>query len=330
MSLELASSTTHRFDELGLAVIKTELQAISALLQRVNSDFNRACDFLFQCHGRIVVMGMGKSGHIARKIAATLASTGSPAFYLHPAEASHGDFGMITSKDVVIAISNSGKTPEILTLLPLIKRLSIPMISLTGNCQSAIAEAANVNIDVSVEKEACPLGLAPTASTTCALVMGDALAIALLHARGFTEEDFAFSHPGGTLGRRLLLSIKDIMRVEKAIPRVKCDTKLSHALVEVSQKGLGMTTVVDDANKLLGIFTDGDLRRAMDKGVDVHAIKISNCMTKNVKTITANTLAIEALNIMENYKITSLIVVDENKIIIGAVHIHDLLRAGVK
>ncbi|MCW5589164.1 MAG: KpsF/GutQ family sugar-phosphate isomerase [Legionellales bacterium] len=329
MAQVIASKTQHRFRELGLAVIRTELDAVNKLLERVGNAFEQACEFLLQCRGRVVVTGMGKSGHIANKLAATLASTGTPAFYVHPGEACHGDFGMITSNDVVVALSNSGRTPEIITLLPLIKRLNIPLISLIGDLNSPLAEASTISLDVSVDKEACPLGLAPTSSTTTALVMGDALAIALLEARGFTEKDFAFSHPGGTLGKRLLLHASDVMRTGDKIPRVKTQTILSQALVEISQKGLGMTSVVDNGNRLLGVYTDGDLRRSMDKGVDVHTITIDTCMSRHPKTIRSNMLAIDAFNIMKEHKITALMVTDEEQRVVGVLHIHDLLHAGV-
>lgn len=322
-------SNTERFCHLGLAVIETEAAAILALTQRLNENFTQACEYLMACEGRIVVIGMGKSGHIGGKIAATLASTGSPAFFVHPGEASHGDMGMITKKDVVLALSNSGETNEILTIMPLIKRLGIPLIALTGNPKSSLAQAASVNLDVSVEKEACPLGLAPTSSTTATLVMGDALAIALLEARGFTEEDFALSHPGGILGRKLLLRINDLMHTNDRIPRVRQNAPLTQALVEMTQKSLGMTAIVDEQDKLIGVYTDGDLRRTLDADLDIHTISISQVMTRNCKTITATMLAAEALQIMQTYKITSLLVVNPDNTLCGVVHLHDLLRAGV-
>jgi len=315
--------------QLGLAVINTEAKAVSALQSRIDSGFVKACQCMLSCEGRIVVIGMGKSGHIGSKIAATLASTGSPAFFVHPGEASHGDLGMITDKDVVLAISNSGETEEILTILPLIKRLGVPLISLTGNVSSTLAQAADANIDVSVEHEACPLGLAPTSSTTATLVMGDALAISLLESRGFTAEDFARSHPGGRLGRRLLLLIKDIMHTGEAIPSVHESVRLSEALVEMTKKGLGMTAVVDDKQHLIGIFTDGDLRRALDRKVDVHEELISRVMTRNCKTISPDMLAAEALQLMETHKINALLVVNRDTSLAGALNMHDLLKAGV-
>ncbi|HCU05321.1 MAG: D-arabinose 5-phosphate isomerase [Gammaproteobacteria bacterium GWE2_42_36] len=309
--------------------IDLELAAIHQLLARIDASFAKACEYLLACRGRVIVMGMGKPGHIGRKIAATLASTGTPAFFVHPGEASHGDFGVITAQDVVLAISNSGNTQEILTLLPLIKRLNIPLIALAGNLNSSLAEAADVVLDVSVSVEACPLNLAPTSSTTVALVMGDALAIALLEAKGFTEQDFAFSHPGGRLGRRLLLRIDEIMHTGDQIPKVSGKALLSHALVEMSRKSLGMTAVVDEQNKLLGVFTDGDLRRALDKACDIHKTVITDVMTRHGTVIRPHLLAIEALNLMESKKITALLVVDEQDKVIGALNIHDLLRAGV-
>lgn len=318
-----------KFCELGTAVIQIEADAIYALKPRINKAFADACRLLLACEGRIVVIGMGKSGHIGHKIAATLASTGSPAFFVHPGEASHGDLGMITAKDVVLALSNSGETDEIILILPLIKRLHVPFIVLTGNPRSTLGSAANVVLDVSVAQEACPLGLAPTSSTTVTLAMGDALAVALLQAKGFTAEDFALSHPAGTLGRRLLLRIDDIMRTGPKIPMVNEDIKLSMALIEMTQKGLGMTTVVCKKNTLIGIFTDGDLRRAIDKGVDVHTTPIDQIMTRNCKTISLGMLAAEALDVMENHKITALIVVDDERVPIGVVHMHDLLQARV-
>jgi len=314
---------------LGLAVIETENQAIAALTNRINDAFVEACEFMLQCEGRIVVIGMGKSGHIGSKIAATLASTGSPAFFVHPGEASHGDLGMITPKDMVLALSNSGETEEILLILPLIKRLGVPLISLTGNSYSTLAKAATINIDVSVEKEACPLGLAPTSSTTAALVMGDALAIALLEAKGFSAEDFARSHPGGRLGRRLLLLVQDIMHTGDEMPIVPITATLRDALLEMTRKGLGMTTIVNQGLDIAGIFTDGDLRRALDKQLDIHNTIITEVMTTEYKRIDADCLAIEALSIMQSDQITVLLVVEKQQTLTGVLHIHDLLRARV-
>lgn len=313
----------------GRRVIDIESDAIIALTDRIDEGFAEACQLMLACKGRIVVTGMGKSGHIGNKIAATLASTGSPAFFVHPGEASHGDLGMITASDVVLALSNSGETVEIVTIVPLIKRMGAALISMTGRPLSSLARAADVSLDVSVAKEACPLDLAPTASTTSALVMGDALAIALLEARGFTENDFAMSHPGGSLGRRLLLHVHDIMHTEGAIPAVRHDASLRDALVEMTAKGLGMTAIVDTDGKAVGIFTDGDLRRFLDRGVDVHAAGIADAMTRNSLHIRPGRLAVEALNLMEDNKINALLVLDEHDRLCGALNMHDLLRAGV-
>lgn len=317
------------FRESALRTITLERDAVSLLLDRIDGDFNKACELMLACEGRVVVTGMGKSGHIGTKIAATLASTGTPSMFVHPGEASHGDLGMITPKDVVLALSNSGTTAEVITMLPLLKRMNTPLISMTGNSQSLLSTTADANLDVGVENEACPLDLAPTSSTTVSLVMGDALAIALLEARGFTAEDFAFSHPGGALGRRLLLKVSDVMHSGRELPMVSTDTKLSEALFEMSSKGMGMTTIVDSDNNLLGLFTDGDLRRAIDGNVDIHTALIGDIMTRSCKTATKGMLAAEALRIMDESKISVLVVEDENSKPIGAVHIHDLLRAGV-
>jgi arabinose-5-phosphate isomerase len=314
---------------LGRAVIKTETEAIAGLSERINDKFAAACLNILNCKGRTVVIGMGKSGHIASKVAATFASTGTPAFFVHPGEASHGDLGMITRDDVVIALSNSGETDEIIALLPVIKRLNIPMITLTGNPDSTLAKAATINIDVSVKEEACPLGLAPTASTTAALAMGDALAIALLEARGFDADDFALAHPGGILGRRLLLHVNDIMHTGDEIPRVQEQTLLKDTLVVMTQKGLGTTAVVDEDNHVIGIFTDGDVRRAFDGGTDIHKTKIGELMTRNFKSIDKDRLAAEALAMMETCKINALPVVDNQNKLIGILNMHDLLRAKV-
>ncbi len=326
---QLPAEESERLQALGKAVIKHETAAVEALTGRINRDFARACSFMLECQGRIVVLGMGKSGHIGHKIAATLASTGSPAFFVHPGEASHGDLGMITASDVVIALSNSGETKELLTILPLIKRLGVPLIAMTGNSKSNLAREADVNIDVSVEQEACPLNLAPTSSTTAALVMGDALAIALLEARGFTENDFAKSHPGGTLGRRLLLHISDIMHSDSEIPLVKVNATLREGLMEMTDKGLGMTVVVDENNTVIGVYTDGDLRRTLDNGVDVHSCGISEVMTSPCQVAQPEMLAAEALQIMQEKKINAIPIVDKERCLIGAINMHDLLRAGV-
>jgi len=322
-------TTTDAFIKAAKRTITLESQAVSSLLDKIDEAFITACELVLACEGRVVVTGMGKSGHIANKIAATLASTGTPAFFVHPGEASHGDMGMITSKDVVLAISNSGTTTELVTILPLIKRMGAPLISMTGNANSTLAREAVANLDISVAEEACPLGLAPTSSTTATLVMGDALAVALLEARGFSAEDFALSHPGGSLGRRLLLRVSDIMHTGDQIPRVPENTNLGAALLEISRKGLGMTTVVSDNGDLVGIFTDGDLRRTLDKSLDIHNTPIRDVMTHNGKTIEAHHLAAEALNIMEEMKINALPVTDEQSHLVGAINMHDLLRAGV-
>ncbi len=317
------------FNVSALRTIALEAKAVTAMAERIDGDFTQACQLIMHCKGRIIVTGMGKSGHIGNKIAATLASTGSPAFFVHPGEASHGDLGMITRDDVVIAISNSGNTAEIVTLLPLIKRLDIPMISMTGDRQSLLAEAANINLDVSVDEEACPLNLAPTTSTTVTLVMGDALAIALLEARGFTAEDFAFSHPGGALGRKLLLRVCDIMHSGDEVPRVKENTLLKDALLEMTAKGFGLTTVIDAQNTLIGVFTDGDLRRVVDNQIDINSATTGEVMTRGGNAIDANILAAQALNIMESKKITALVVEDADHHPLGVLHMHDILRAGV-
>lgn len=317
---------------LATAVLKTEADSINALIARIDNDFMRACEYMLACEGRVVVSGMGKSGHIGNKVAATLASTGTPAFFMHPGEASHGDLGMITSKDVVLAYSNSGETGELLTILPLIRRIGVPMIALTGNSNSTLAQEANVHIDVSVEKEACPLGLAPTASTTAALAMSDALAVSLLEARGFTAEDFALSHPGGSLGRRLLLHVSDIMHGGPEMPLVTADQPMSEALMEMTRQGLGMVVVVENREqmRLHGVFTDGDLRRMLDHGeVNVHRMRVSEHMTAPCKFARPNMLAAEALQLMDKYKINALPVVDDQQQVVGAFNMHDLLRAGV-
>lgn len=314
---------------LGRAVIEAEAEAVAALAARIDNAFVAACRYMLACEGRIVVLGMGKSGHIGGKIAATLASTGSPAFFVHPGEASHGDLGMITPRDMVLAISNSGQTDELLTILPILKRLGVPLVTMTGRRDSTLAREADVNLDISVETEACPLGLAPTSSTTAALAMGDALAIALLESRGFTAEDFARSHPAGSLGRRLLLHVSDIMHRDERVPRVLLGTSLLGTLEEMSRKGLGMTGVVDDQNHLIGIFTDGDLRRALDGGIDVRETSIDSIMTRNCVTLSAEALAVEAIQIMESKSINGLMVLDDERRLIGALNMHDLLRAGV-
>jgi arabinose-5-phosphate isomerase len=315
--------------ELGRQALAIEIDGLRAQLPRLGWEFARACRICLKCRGRIVVTGMGKSGHIGGKIAATLASTGTPAFFVHAGEASHGDIGMITREDVVLALSNSGETDEILTLVPVIKRLGVPLIAFTGNSNSALARVATVHLDIGVPAEACPLNLAPTASTTAALSVGDALAVTLLKARGFTEEDFARSHPAGTLGRRLLLHLKDVMRTGAHVPKVPPGTTLAEGLMEVTRKGLGITAIVDDADRLLGVFTDGDLRRALDAQANLHNTRMQEVMTRHGKTVRPDTLAAEAVLLMETHRITSLIVVDENNVVVGALNVHDLLRAGV-
>jgi arabinose-5-phosphate isomerase len=320
---------TKHFSELGLAVIDTELAAISRLRAQMNETFDEACQLMLACEGRVVVTGMGKSGHIAGKIAATLASTGTPAFYVHPGEASHGDLGMITRKDVVVALSNSGETREIITILPIIGRLNVPLIALTGNADSTLAKEANVHLDVSIEKEACPLNLAPTASTTAALVMGDALAIALLEAKGFSEKDFALSHPGGSLGKRLLLHVDDVMHKGTRIPKVTTGTSITKAIVEMSAKRLGMTAIVDQHDQFLGIFTDGDLRRSLENPIDLSQTPIDHVMTKNPITAKPGILAAEALALMQKYTINGMFILDENQHIEGALNTQDLLQKGV-
>ena len=325
------------FKARGRRVLEIEAAAVASLAPRLDASFDRACQLCLDCRGRVVVTGMGKSGHIAGKVAATLASTGTPAFFVHPGEASHGDLGMITRADLLIAISSSGETHELVTILPLLKRLGIPLITLTGNLRSTLAEAATVALDVGVREEACPLNLAPTASTTAALAMGDALAVALLENRGFTREDFALAHPGGSLGRRLLLRVDDLMHGGEGIPRVRPETPLGEGLVEMTRKGLGMTAVIDAEDRLAGIFTDGDLRRILDRGqnhdqnrgLDVHRTTMREVMTTNCKTIAPGVLAAEAVHLLELHKINGLLVVNADRKVVGALNLHDLLRAGV-
>ncbi|MBL7479938.1 KpsF/GutQ family sugar-phosphate isomerase [Legionella bononiensis] len=317
------------FCTLGLAVIETEAQAVFELTQRIDARFEKACELLLACKGRIVVTGMGKSGHIANKLAATFSSTGSPAFFMHPGEASHGDLGMITRQDTVVAISHSGNTVEIVTILPLLKRLEVPLITLTGNVDSTLAKSADVNLDVSIKQEACPLGLAPTTSTTVSLVMGDALAIALLQARGFSAEDFALSHPGGALGKKLLLRIDDLCHKGDQLPLTNEKATISEALIEVTDKKLGMTCVVDNQGYLVGVYTDGDVRRTLTRQYDINTTQLKEVMTRNCRTIHMGMLAAEALAIMQKYSITSLVVVDDMNRPYAVLHLHDLLRAGV-
>ncbi len=317
------------FKQLAKNVIKIEQQAIAELSQFIDDDFVKACELMFNCRGRVIVIGMGKSGHIGGKIAATLASTGTPSFFVHPGEASHGDLGMITLDDVVLTISNSGETGEVLAIIPVLKRIGAKLIAMTGNPDSTLAKLADTHVCVKVSQEACPLGLAPTSSTTATLVMGDALAVALLNARGFTADDFALSHPGGSLGKRLLLRLGDIMHKDERLPKVAQDAKIKDALVEMSLKGLGMTAIVDRDNNLIGLFTDGDLRRILDAQVDIHQDSITSVMTEKPYVAKQEMLAAEALKIMEDKKINGLIIVDENNRPIGAMNMHDLLKSGV-
>lgn len=310
-------------------VLEIEARAVDGLRARLDDAFVAACRLCLDTPGRIVVTGMGKSGHISGKIAATLASTGTPAFFMHPGEASHGDLGMITNQDVLLAVSNSGETEEIITILPLVKRMGAPLITMTGNPGSTLAEAADVHLDVSVAEEACPLNLAPTASTTATLAMGDALAVALLKLRGFTAEDFALSHPSGSLGKRLILRVTDVMRTGSDMPAVAPDVKLTDGLMEMTQKGLGMTAVIDDQDRIVGIFTDGDLRRALDAGVDVHKTTMDEVMHTKCTTVSADVLAAEAVHVMEENKITALLVIDDDRRLVGALNVHDLFRAGI-
>ncbi len=312
-----------------LRTIEIENRAIAELLNRIDEHFVRACELILACQGRVVVIGMGKSGHIGKKIAATLASTGTTAMYVHPAEASHGDIGMVVVDDVVLAISNSGTTEEILSLLPILKRKGIPLIALTGDIQSELAKAASANLDARVNEEACPLGLAPTSSTTAALVLGDALAMALLEARGFTRDDFAFSHPGGNLGRRVLVKVKDIMHSGAAVPKVKSGTPLPEALSEMSSKGFGLTAIIDANDHLIGVFSDGDLRRAIDSGKSIQETMIEEVMSKTYKFISSNALAAEAARIMQESNVYVLIVQNESQGIEGMLKMHDLLQANV-
>ena len=326
---KLSPEDLEKLISLGKAVIQTEADAVTDLLPRIDENFAEACNYMLRCKGRIVVTGMGKSGHIGNKIAATLASTGSPSFFVHPGEASHGDLGMITPQDVVLAMSNSGETGELVTIVPIIKRLGVPLISMTGNPDSTLAREADVALDISVRKEACPLGLAPTASTTATLAMGDALAVALLEARGFTEEDFARSHPGGSLGRRLLVHVNDIMHTGDRIPSVDINATLPETLMEMTDKALGMTAVLDQSGTLQGIYTDGDLRRTLDQQIDIHTAKVVDVMRKGCVTVEPQMLAAEALQLMQERKINALLVVNQDNLLVGALNMHDMLRAGV-
>jgi arabinose-5-phosphate isomerase len=323
------AAESKRLIEMGREALRIEARAVAALVDRLGEDFDAACRTLLACTGRVVVSGMGKSGHIGGKIAATLASTGTPAFFLHPAEASHGDLGMVAKGDVVLAISYSGETSELLTILPLFKRMDARLVAMTGNRSSTLAREADVHLDVSVPAEACPLNLAPTASTTAALAMGDALAVALLKHRGFTEADFARSHPGGALGRRLLLHVADVMRRGNDLPVVRPETPLTEGLLEMSRKRLGLTAVVDGDRKVVGIFTDGDLRRALDRDVDIHRTTMADVMTRAPRAIGPDELAAEAVLMMEKHAINGLLVLDPAGRLVGALNVHDLLRAGV-
>jgi arabinose-5-phosphate isomerase len=323
------SMSSETLKQSALVTLGLQLESIAALASRINDSFAGACQSILDSKGRVVVMGMGKSGHIGTKIAATLASTGTPAYFVHPAEASHGDIGMVTAEDVVLALSNSGSTPELLALLPALKRKGVKLIAISGNPESELARTADFNLDASVAREACPLGLAPTTSTTAALVMGDALAMALLEARGFTADDFAFSHPGGNLGRRLLLKVSDIFHSGDNIPKVTVDTTISKALLEMTAKKLGMTTVMDDSGHIVGVFTDGDLRRVLDKGIDLHKTKVGDVMTGKYKSIRDSVLASEAARVMQENTIYSLVVTNQHGLPSGIITMHDLLRANV-
>lgn len=323
------NSQDQNIKALGLAVINVERQAVEALAEQINDQFVKACQLMLACKGRVVVTGMGKSGHIGGKIAATLASTGTPAFFVHPGEASHGDLGMITQQDVVLALSGSGETGEVLTILPIIKRLGVPLIAMTGNPDSSLAKFSTVYLNVAVQQEACPLGLAPTASTTAALVMGDALAVSLLETRGFTRDDFALSHPGGSLGKRLLMRVSDLMHCGEEVPAVSVYDLVCDVLLEMTEKKLGMTAILNDKKQVVGVFTDGDLRRMLEKNLDVHNTRVSEAMTSPCLMIQEDILAAEAMQIMEKNKINALIIVDEFNKLVGALNMHDLLRAGI-
>ncbi len=323
------AADNQRLIEMGRDALRIEARAVAALVDRLGADFESACRMLLDCTGRVVVSGVGKSGHVGGKIAATLASTGTPSFFLHAAEASHGDLGMVAKGDVVLAISYSGETAELLTILPLFKRMGAPLIAMTGNPQSTLAREADAHLDISVPAEACPLNLAPTASTTATLAMGDALAVALLRHRGFTEADFARSHPGGALGRRLLLRVADIMRTGDDLPTVRPDAPLPEGLLEMSRKRLGMTAVVDADRRVVGIFTDGDLRRALDRRIDVQKARMADVMTREPRSIGPQELAAEAVLMMEKHAVNGLLVRDAGGVLVGALNVHDLLRAGV-
>ena len=328
-AMNTALTAAPRALDLAREVLSIEAAAVHALIQRIDENFLRALNIILSCEGRVIVSGMGKSGHIARKIAATMASTGTPAYFVHPAEASHGDLGMITSKDAFIALSYSGESQELLTIVPVIKRQGAKLISITGNAQSSLAQASDAHLNGAVAKEACPMGLAPTASTTAALALGDALAVALLDAKGFGEEDFARSHPGGNLGRRLLTHVRDIMHTGEGIPSVRLDALLSDAVLEITRKRLGMTAIVDDAQRVLGIYTDGDLRRTLEKHLDFRTTPVSEVMSRNPRSIAPDALAAEAVQLMEQHNINQMLVVDADNKLVGALNMHDLLRAKV-
>lgn len=324
-----SSMSAYDFCEIGIEVFKNEAQALLDLIPNVNQNFEKACHLLLSTQGRVIITGMGKSGHIARKIASTFSSTGTPSHFVHPAEAIHGDLGMITHQDVLIMISYSGNTPEMLSLLPSLKRLNVPVIAVTGSSQSPLALSSEVHLDIAIKKEACPLGLAPTTSTTATLVMGDALAVALLKSKGFTKEDFAHSHPGGSLGKKLLLKIDQLWQSGHALPCVHQSLSISDALIEVTAKKLGMTCVVNDDGKLVGVYTDGDIRRTLHQQINIHHTPIEQVMTKNCITLNGNILAVEALNLMQEHTITSLVVINQDHCPQAVVHLHDVLRAGV-
>ncbi|MFC4159925.1 KpsF/GutQ family sugar-phosphate isomerase [Chitinimonas lacunae] len=322
------TSTASGLIELAREVLQIEADAIRAVASRLNGDFARAHALILACHGRVVVSGIGKSGHVGRKLAATLASTGTPAFFMHPSEAAHGDLGMITKDDVVLALSNSGESDELVALLPALKRKGISIVAMTGNANSTLARAATVHLDSRVDKEACPLNLAPTASTTASLALGDALAVALLDARGFGREDFALSHPGGSLGRKLLVHVRDLMHGGEGLPVVRTGAHIKDALFEITRKGVGLTAVIDEHEHLVGVFTDGDLRRAIDRDIDLKNVPIERVMTREPKCIEADRLAAEAVQVMERGKVYALLVMDEGRLV-GVIRMHDLLRAGV-
>ena len=329
MSFDADHFDAEQAQALARKTFEIEAAAVLALASRVGPEFAQAVQLMLKCRGRVVVMGMGKSGHIGRKIAATLASTGTPAMFVHPAEASHGDLGMVTAADVVLAISNSGESAELTSILPVLSRQGVLLVAITGGAQSALARHARVTLDSSVAQEACPLNLAPTASTTAQLAIGDALAVALLDARGFREDDFARSHPGGALGRKLLTHVSDVMRSGDAVPQVSLDTSFSELMREMSVKGLGASAVVDARHHVLGIFTDGDLRRLVEKGVDLRSSKVGDVMHPNPRTVRADSLAVEAVALMEQYQITSILVVDDDNVLCGALNTNDLMRAKV-